>query len=66
MSERAVTRMSTEEFLDWALQQDPRHELVEGIPIVAAAAKQQHDQSVANIHGLLYNLMRGKMMRGDA
>jgi len=28
MSERAVTRMSTEEFLDWGLHQEPRHQLV--------------------------------------
>jgi Uma2 family endonuclease len=64
MSERALTRMSTEEFLDWGLHQEPRHQLVDGVPVALAGTKQQHDQIVANTHGTLYNLMRGKAMRG--
>jgi len=64
MSERAVTRMSTEEFLDWGLHQEPRHQLVDGVAVTLVGTRQQHDQIVANTHGILYNLIRGKAMRG--
>ncbi len=66
MSQRAATQMSVDEFLEWGLHQEPRHhQLVDGIAIAPGwCTKQQHDQIVANTHGILYNLMRGKAMRG--
>lgn len=55
--------MSAEEFLEWSLDQALRYELVDGVPVAMAGAKQQHDQIVANVHGMLYNLLRGKSCR---
>jgi Uma2 family endonuclease len=63
MSERAVTRMSVEEFLEWGPHQELRYELVAGVPVAMTGAKRQHDQIVANVHGMLYNLLRGKKCR---
>jgi Uma2 family endonuclease len=63
MSERAVTRMSGEEFLEWGLHQELRYELVDGVPVAMAGAKQRHDRIVSNVHGMLYVLMRGKKCR---
>jgi Uma2 family endonuclease len=63
MSQRAVTHMSAEEFLEWGLHQELRYELVDGAPVAMAGAKQRHDQIVANVHGMLYNLMRGQKCR---
>jgi Uma2 family endonuclease len=63
MSERAVTRMSVEEFLEWGLHQELRYELVDGVPVAMAGAKQRHDQIVANAHGMLYILLRGQKCR---
>jgi Uma2 family endonuclease len=55
--------MSADEFLEWGLHQELRYELVDGVPVAMAGAKQQHDQIVANVHGMLYNLMRGQKCR---
>ncbi len=63
MSERAATRMSAEEFLEWGLHQELRYELVDGVPVAMAGAKQRHDRIVASVHGMLYNLLRGKKCR---
>jgi Uma2 family endonuclease len=63
MSERAVTRMSAEEFLDWGLHQELRYELVDGVPVAMAGAKQRHDRIVASVLGLLYNLLRDQECR---
>ena len=60
MSERAMTRMSVEEFLEWGLHQDRRHELIDGVPVAMAGAKRRHDRIVASVHGMLYNQLRGK------
>jgi Uma2 family endonuclease len=63
MSERAVTRMSTEEFLEWGLHQELRYELVDGVPVAMAGAKQRHDRIVASALGMLYNMLRGHKCR---
>lgn len=63
MSQRAVTRMSAEEFLEWGLHQELRYELVDGVPVAMAGAKQQHDRIVASALGMLYNLLRGHKCR---
>jgi Uma2 family endonuclease len=55
--------MSAEEFLEWGLHQEPCYELVDGVPVAMADAKQPHDLIVANVHGILYNLLRGKKCR---
>ena len=60
MSERAVTRMSAEEFLEWSLHQEARYELVDGVPVAMAGAKRAHDLIVRNAHGMLYTQLRGK------
>ena len=63
MSERSVTRMSAEEFLEWGLHQELRYELVDGVPVAMAGAKQRHDLIVLNAHGNLHALLRGKKCR---
>jgi len=63
MSQRAVTQMSADEFLEWGLRQDMRYELVDGVPVAMAGARQRHDLIVTNIHGMLYALLRGKKCR---
>jgi Uma2 family endonuclease len=60
MSERVITRMPAEEFLDWGLSQDQRYELVDGVPVAMAGAKKAHDRIVANAHGMLYAQLRGQ------
>jgi Uma2 family endonuclease len=63
MSERAVSRMSVDEFLEWGLHQSTRYELVDGVPVAMAGAKRRHDQIVANLHGLLFTQLRGHKCR---
>ncbi len=63
MSERAVTRMSAEEFLEWGLHQELRYELVDGVAVAMAGAKQRHDRIVAAALGMLYNMLRGHECR---
>jgi Uma2 family endonuclease len=60
MSHQAVNRMSSKEFLDWGLHQELSYELVDGNPVPRASVTQLHDRIVANVHGLLYNLLRGQ------
>jgi Uma2 family endonuclease len=55
--------MSAEEFLEWGLHQEHRYELVDGVPAAMAGAKQRHDLIVVNVHGTLYNLLRGHKCR---
>lgn len=59
MSQRAEPRMSAAEFLEWGLHQELRYELVDGVPVAMAGAKRRHDRIVSNVHGMLYNLLRG-------
>ena len=63
MSRRAVTRMSAEEFLEWGLHQELRYELVDGVPVAMAGAKQRNDRIVGSALGMLYNLLRGHKCR---
>jgi Uma2 family endonuclease len=60
VNEPVITRMSAETFLEWGLHQELRYELVDGVPVAMSGATQRHDRVVANVHGKLYNLMRGK------
>ena len=48
MSERAVLRMTADQFLLWHEQQDGRFELIDGVPVAMAGAKRRHDQVVVN------------------
>ncbi len=64
MSERAVSRMSVDEFLEWGLHQSARYELVDGVPVAMAGAKRRHDQIVMNLHSLLVIQLRGHHCRG--
>jgi Uma2 family endonuclease len=48
MSERAVHRMTADEFLEWDQFQEGAHELVDGLPVAMAGAKRRHDQIVVN------------------
>jgi Uma2 family endonuclease len=63
MSERAVTRMSADEFLEWGLHQDERYELVDGVPVAMAGAKQRHDRIVMNVQAGLHAQLRGHKCR---
>jgi Uma2 family endonuclease len=64
MSERAATRMSADAFLEWGLHQELRYELIDGVPVAMAGAKQRHDRIVLNAHALLHAQLRGKKCRG--
>lgn len=48
MSERAVRRMTADEFLEWDQFQADRHELVDGLPVAMVGARRGHDQIVVN------------------
>jgi Uma2 family endonuclease len=48
MSERAVHRMTAEEFLEWDQFQEDRHELADGLPVAMADANRRHDLIVVN------------------
>lgn len=63
MSERAATRMSPEEFLEWGLHQELRYELVDGVSVAMAGAKQRHDRIIMNAQGGLFAQLRGKDCR---
>jgi Uma2 family endonuclease len=63
MSQRVATRMSAEEFLEWGLHQELRYELVDGVPVAMAGAKQRHDRIVMNTQAGLYTQLRGKECR---
>lgn len=60
MSGHAIRRMAAAEFLEWGLDQELRHELVDGVPVAMAGAKRRHDRIVSNLHGLLFNALRGR------
>jgi Uma2 family endonuclease len=64
MSERAVTRMSAEEFLEWGLHQEFRYELVDGVPVAMTGARRRHDLIVLNAHAGLHAQLRVSKCRG--
>ena len=50
MTDAARRLMSTDEFLEWCLEQEGRWELVDGVPVeMMAGAKQPHDVIVVNL-----------------
>lgn len=49
MVERAIQRMTADDFLCWQETQDRRHELIDGVPVAMAGAKRGHDQVVVNM-----------------
>jgi Uma2 family endonuclease len=55
--------MPAKEFLEWGLHQELRYELVDGVPVAMAGAKQRHDRIVGSALGMLYNLPRGHECR---
>jgi Uma2 family endonuclease len=60
MSQRAILRMTADEFLEWDLTQpDQRHELVDGVPVAMTGASQRHDQVVVNTMLQLGARLRG-------
>lgn len=63
MSEAAARPMTQDMFLDWAKDQESRYELVGGAPVAMAGARQQHDQIVGNLLGILFNALRGHRCR---
>lgn len=63
MSEHAVRMMTADEFLAWAEDRDGRYELVHGQPVAMAGARQQHDQIVGNLTGMLFNALRRQRCR---
>lgn len=61
MSDRATWRMTADEFLEWNLHQEGRHELVDGVPVAMAGGKRRHDRVVVNaISALAGSLGQGK------
>ncbi|HEY6431755.1 MAG TPA: Uma2 family endonuclease [Acetobacteraceae bacterium] len=48
MPERAIHRMTADEFLSWHEGQEQRYELVDGVPVAMAGARRRHDQVVVN------------------
>jgi Uma2 family endonuclease len=44
----AQRRMTAAEFLEWCTFQEDRYELVDGVPVAMAGAKQVHDRLTVN------------------
>lgn len=70
MADAAVKLMTAEEFLLWDLEQDVRHELVDGVPVamvdsitMMSGASGMHDQLVVNAITLLNTMLRGSRCR---
>jgi Uma2 family endonuclease len=59
MSERAVRRLSQNEFLEWCQFQDTNYELVDGVPAANVSARRAHDRVVVNTIGSLANQLDG-------
>jgi Uma2 family endonuclease len=55
--------MSADDFLEWCQFQEGRYELVDGVPMAMAGAKQRHDLIVMNLHGMLFAQLRGHSCR---
>jgi Uma2 family endonuclease len=49
MDEVTLRRMTAAEFFEWEPGDDRRYELVDGIPVIMARARAEHDQIVVNI-----------------
>ncbi len=60
MSERAIRLMTADEFLEWDLLQEERHELIDGVPVAMTGAKQRHDRVVVNALATLSVGLRGR------
>ncbi len=64
MSTAARELMEGAEFLRWCLDQEDRHELVDGIPVkMMSGASEAHDRVVTNIIIALGNQLRGTRCR---
>lgn len=64
MAERALKRMTVEEFFDWQLRQDKNYELVDGVPVLPlksmTGATSRHDSLTVNSIIALGYRLRGK------
>lgn len=49
MSERAIRKMTADEFLAWNEGQEGRYELIDGVPVAMAGARRRHDRVVVNV-----------------
>src|SRR5262245_21177283 len=63
MAERAIRRMTPDEFLDWVQAQDKRYELVDGVPVAMPGAKRRHARMVVIALGEFRNQLRGTPCR---
>jgi Uma2 family endonuclease len=63
MAERAVERMDADTFLAWAEGLEGRFELVDGVVVAMAGAKQRHDRAVVNVVIAVGTQLRGKPCR---
>jgi Uma2 family endonuclease len=64
MADAALKLMTPEEFLLWDLDQEVRHELVDGVPIeMMTGASGMHDEVVTNVIYLLKHQLRGTSCR---
>ena len=57
MSERAISRMTEAEFLQWQRHQERRYELVDGVPRAMTGARFRHDRVVINATGALLDAL---------
>jgi Uma2 family endonuclease len=51
--------MTPEEFFRWILDQEARHELVDGVPVMMAGADRRHDRIAVNMIRLLGDRLQG-------
>jgi Uma2 family endonuclease len=63
MAERAIERMDADTFLEWAEGREGRFELVDGVIVAMAGAKQRHDRVVVNAVIALGTSLRGRSCR---
>jgi Uma2 family endonuclease len=63
MSGSARRRIGAEEFLEWAAGQEGRHEFARGEVVTVAGVDRRHGTVIANLHGILFNALRGSAYR---
>lgn len=63
MALRKLERLSVEDFLHWEVEQEAKHELVDGVPQLMVGGTAAHDVVVMNASGFLHSKLRGTRCR---
>jgi len=67
MAEKAISRMSVDDFFEWQKRQDKNYELVDGVPVLTVkamtGASARHDTITVNVLASLHARLRGTPCR---